>query len=134
MAAPSRSRRLATTRGRPIARLFAAARRVAGALRDGTATLHICSACGGTFACPVDWRTVGPARWRIALRCGECGHWREVVVSDRRAACLERWCTRPADAMRRAVVRCERERMLAEIDAFAAALADGRIDAGDFSL
>jgi hypothetical protein len=110
-------------------RLAAAARSLAGS-GDG---LHRCPECGRDFVCPVEWDTVGEEHWLIALRCGECGHWREELVTNERAndydLTLDRQCSKISDALR----RIDRERMEAELDVLIAALDRDLIDAADFA-
>lgn len=80
----------------------------------------------------MDWETSDDTHWRIVTRCGDCGHRRETIVSNERAARLDRDMDRDMDVIRRAADRLDFERMEAETDAFAAALAHDLIAASDF--
>jgi hypothetical protein len=114
---------------RPLSRIAAAARRLLPA-RDG---LHRCPACRRDFACPIDWETDGSRHWLIRLRCGACSVWREVRASNAEAKDFDLLLAAQTAQMRRALVRFDRERMEAEIDAFVAALEHDLIDATDFA-
>jgi hypothetical protein len=46
------------------------------------AGLQVCSCCRSDFVVPVDWEEGDDTHWWIRLRCGECGHAREVTVED----------------------------------------------------
>jgi hypothetical protein len=69
----------------------------------------------------------------MRLRCGECGLVREVEVTDEEAQRFDRELDRGLDEIAAAVVRLDRERMIAEADAITAALEHDLIDPGDFS-
>jgi hypothetical protein len=94
--------------------------------------LHVCVRCRRDLCWPVDWESADAAHWRIELRCGECGHEREVVAPDADAAVFDRVLDRHEAAIARAADRLSRERMELEVEAFAAALAGDLIDADDF--
>jgi DNA-directed RNA polymerase subunit RPC12/RpoP len=94
--------------------------------------LHVCVRCRRDFCWPVDWESVDESHWRIAVRCGECGHEREVVAPDGQAAVFDLALDRHEDAIARAADRLSLERMQLEVEAFAAALAADLIDADYF--
>lgn len=48
-------------------------------------TLRRCPECGGRLPCPMSWEPAGDEHWWIRLRCGDCGAWYEVTVSNERA-------------------------------------------------
>ena len=95
--------------------------------------LHVCVRCARDRCAPVEWETAGDAHWRIALRCGECGHEREAVVGDAEAAAYDVVLDRHEDLMLAAAERLSRERLAHEVEAFAAALAGDLIVADDFA-
>ena len=96
-------------------------------------SLHICAACGGDFANPAAWEEADPLTWVVSLRCGACGHERDVTVTKGAARRLNRALDRGYDAIERAAERLERERMAGWVEAFGAALQRDLIDAADFA-
>ena len=72
-------------------------------------------------------------RWSLHLRCGECGHERELEVADEVAARYEDDLREAARAIGRALADADRKRLEREADAFAAALDRDLIDAADFA-
>lgn len=109
-------------------RLTVAARRIAGG--DG---LHRCPDCGLAFMCPIEWETAGDEHWLIALRCGECGAWREQLATNDEAEELDLVLARQSAAIAVSLRSIDRERMEAEIKSFVAALEHDLIDAADFA-
>jgi hypothetical protein len=95
--------------------------------------LRTCRFCGQPYVGPLDCRASGESEYRILLRCGNCDCRREVLVTSEQASAFERGVARDIVAINRALRELERERMAAQADAFAAALARGLIDASDFS-
>jgi hypothetical protein len=95
--------------------------------------LHRCSQCHRPFACPMEWETSGPDHWLIELRCGECGVWRQVLVTNEQARefdlLLDRQCAEISEALRRR----ELEEMRDGLKAFVEALDRDLIDASDFA-
>jgi hypothetical protein len=94
--------------------------------------LPTCAACQADCACPLDWEPEDSEHWWIRLRCGECGHVREVIAENADAARFERHLAWQTSKIERALARLDRERMAAEIEQFVAALAGDLVDAGDF--
>ena len=82
---------------------------------------------------PVWWDTDEHDRWTMLLRCGQCGTYRDVVVGGDLVKAFERDLNRGAAEIRIALGRMDRERMLAETEAFVAALQYDLIEAGDFA-
>jgi hypothetical protein len=95
--------------------------------------LRTCRFCRQPFVGPLDCRANGDTRWRIVLRCGNCDRRREVIVTNEHASEFERDVARDIAAIARDLERLDSERLLAQADAFAAALARDLIDASDFS-
>ena len=81
---------------------------------------------------PVWWEPVDDDRWRMLLRCGQCGTYRDVVAANDVVKAFERDLDHGAAEIRIAVGRMDRERMAAETETFVAALRRDLIDAGDF--
>jgi hypothetical protein len=46
------------------------------------AALHECPLCHDDFVVPVEAEALEHGRWDLRLRCGQCGTYRDVVVSD----------------------------------------------------
>src|SRR5688572_27376663 len=46
----------------------------------------LCGACASSFVCPMDWNPDGETGWRIETRCGECGAWEDLWLSNQQAA------------------------------------------------
>jgi hypothetical protein len=95
--------------------------------------LHVCVRCDRDRCCPVDWEAADETHWRIALRCGECGHEREAVVTNAEAAAYDIVLDRHEAAMLAAAERISRQRLELEVETFATALADDLIAADDFA-
>jgi hypothetical protein len=102
--------------------------------------LHVCPECRAPFVHTVARSRLDTVRWSMRLRCGECTHERDVVVTDDVAARYEddlRDAARGGGgregAIPRAPVQQDRERLEREADAFAAALDRDLIDAADFA-
>ena len=83
--------------------------------------------------CPIAWETDGDEHWLIELRCGECGAWREVRVTNEEAKAFDFTLDRQTDQIRRALDRIDRERMEAELDVLVGALEHDLIDPADFA-
>jgi hypothetical protein len=92
----------------------------------------LCALCRSDFVTPVDWSEHGETHWWIRLRCGECGETREVVVPQDVAHRYDRELDRTSEPIASTLSRMERERMAADVDAFATALRLDLIDAADF--
>jgi hypothetical protein len=69
----------------------------------------------------------------MLLRCGECGHERDVVVADAVAARYEDDLREAAGVIARALADEDRKRLEREADALAVALDRDLIDAADFA-
>jgi hypothetical protein len=95
--------------------------------------LHQCRICHDDYVAPVWWEELGDERWHMLLRCGQCDTYRDVVVSADVAKAYERALQRDAAEIAASLERIERERMIAELQVFAAALEHDLIDATDFA-
>jgi hypothetical protein len=94
--------------------------------------LHVCASCRGDFVHAEERQRESDARWRMLLRCGECGDCRYVIVSGDLVRRFDADVGRGLAAIVRDVTTLDRERMAQQADAFAAALQRDLIDAGDF--
>jgi hypothetical protein len=92
-----------------------------------------CEMCGGPYVCPIEWEPADSEHWHITTRCGQCGVWHELSLTNEQAKV---WDVQLDEQMRpilRAAARLDSERMEAEVDAFIAALEHDLIDAADFA-
>ena len=94
---------------------------------------HICVACGSDFVHPVHWHQAGPDGVWVQLRCGECERWREGTFDHDALDQFDRVLDRATGEIAHEADRLHREWRSTEVDAFAAALDRGLIDAGDFA-
>jgi hypothetical protein len=94
--------------------------------------LIVCASCGADFVSPIEWEEHDATNWWMLLRCGECGAFREAVVSDEVANRYDRELHRSSQAIVATLERLDRERMTAEVETFATALRLDLLDAGDF--
>jgi hypothetical protein len=117
---------------RRAAKLGVALRRILGPTHGLNEALAVCRTCRSDFVNPVSWHERGETHWCIRLRCGECGHVREVEVSneeaDRYDAELDRGMVKIASTL----ASLDRARMVAEANAFRTALELDLIGPGDF--
>jgi len=97
------------------------------------ADLYRCQLCSGDSVVPVEAEPVDLGRWEMRLRCGQCGTYRDVIVSDSDAQRYDRELSRGMAEIAAALERQERERMSSEVRVFIAALEHDLIDAGDFT-
>lgn len=83
--------------------------------------------------CPIDWEESDERHWHIDMRCGDCGERWSRVIDNERAARFDIELNRDLSAIRRTLERADLERMAAEADAFAVALARDLIGPVDFA-
>jgi hypothetical protein len=117
---------------RIAAKLLGLLGRVAGPRLPIPAPLVVCDRCGDGFVNPVSWREADDAHWWIRLRCGQCGHVREVELTDEQAQRYDRELARGVAEVAAALVRLEQERMIADSDTLTAALERDLIGPDDF--
>ena len=91
-----------------------------------------CALCGADHRCPMEWGELDEAHWWVRSRCGDCGTWTEVVISNRQAATLDVVLHRQLDHIRAAADRLDAERMAEQVQAFTDALRRDLILATDF--
>jgi hypothetical protein len=94
--------------------------------------LVVCMDCHADCVNPVSWHELSETHWWMRLRCGECGHVRELEVSNEEARRFERDLDVGMKQIAAALFRLDRERMIADSDAITAALERDLIDPGDF--
>ena len=99
-------------------------------VRDG---LRSCPVCAGRYPCPMDWGPADDRHWHIVLRCGDCGWWYDMTVTNARAAEYDRELDADQWPIRRVLTNLDRERMATEIDLFVTALDQDLIGPGDFA-
>jgi hypothetical protein len=97
------------------------------------ADLHRCQLCYDDSVVPVEAEPLELGLWAMRLRCGHCGTYRDVTVSDDDAQRYDRALSQGMAEIAAALERQERERMNAEVQAFIAAIEHDLIDAGDFA-
>jgi hypothetical protein len=95
--------------------------------------LDRCPECRRPAVCPMEWETDGDEHWLMQLRCGECGDWREVRVTNEQARSYDLALDRQAAEIQRALDRIDRERMETELNMLVRALEHDLIDAADFA-
>jgi hypothetical protein len=95
--------------------------------------LHQCQLCHDDSVVPVEAEALEHGRWDLRLRCGQCGTYRNVVVSDDVANRYSQDLDRGMAEIGAALQRQDRERMTAEAQVFIAALEHDLIDAADFA-
>jgi transcription elongation factor Elf1 len=98
------------------------------------ARLHQCPVCNDDSVVPVRIEPLDLGRWDLRLRCGGCGVYQDIVVSDEVAKRYDRDLSRGMDEIAAALEREDDERMVAEAQTFIAALDHDLIDADDFRL
>ena len=92
-----------------------------------------CPDCNSDAVALVGLEEHGPAHWWMQLRCGGCGHWREIVVDDRGADRFQHDYETHLMAIEDDLAALDAERMRVEAEVFAEALRRDLIDAADFS-
>jgi hypothetical protein len=95
--------------------------------------LEVCLVCKHDFVNPVDWEPLDGGRWWMLLRCGECGTWRDVTVTDAVAERYDSELDRRLDVVDGTLQRIDHQRMVGEVETMVVALRNGLVDAGDFS-
>jgi len=95
--------------------------------------LEYCADCGADFVNPFAWRPVEDHSWWMHLRCAQCQHEREVVVSNAQAERFDEALDRRADPIARTLHRLDGDRMRAWVESVTVALQRDLIDAADFA-
>ena len=100
--------------------------------RRSAGSLTVCPRCDADCVVPVEWAEREPEAWWMRLRCGACGHLREIVVPDATAQRYDLELDRGMGQIADALSRLERDRMALEADNLAVALRLDLVDADDF--
>ena len=98
-----------------------------------TTGLEVCPACRSDLVNAVRWEPVYEQAWWILLRCGECAHFGDAIVSNAVAERFDEELDRRAGPIARAAYQLEIERMEAEVGSVLVALERDLIDADDFA-
>jgi len=110
--------------------LFSRLTRVRRGSADG---LIVCQWCDSDFVSPMEWAEHDETFWWMLLRCGQCGAFREVIVSQEIADRYDRDLARTTASIVTTLAQLERERMNADVEAFTTALRLDLFDASDFA-
>jgi hypothetical protein len=79
------------------------------------------------------WEPDGDEHWSIDMRCGDCGHSWNTVITNSRAERLDVQLDGDMYVLRQALRSLDLERMTAEVEAFAAALDRDLVEPADFA-
>lgn len=110
----------------------AAGAAAAAAASSPVEELDVCPECDQDLVYPVDWEEVSVTHWQVELRCPNC-EWTHVGTYDQ--ATVDRFDERldmHTETVEKEARRVSRENMLAEAEAFSAALEAGAILPEDF--
>jgi hypothetical protein len=94
--------------------------------------LHVCSSCAGGLVHPIDWLEESPGRWRVLLRCPDCGEQREGVFGQALIERLDDELDRATAQMLSDLRQITHANMAEEIERFSRALALDLIGPSDF--
>jgi hypothetical protein len=95
--------------------------------------LEVCPACGTDFVVPLEWSAIEDHSWWMHLRCAQCEHTREVVVSNTVAERYDAALDERADPIARALHKLDLERMAATVESLIVALQRDLIGPADFA-
>jgi hypothetical protein len=98
-----------------------------------SSNLEVCPACATDFVNPVEWTAIEDHSWWMLLRCAQCDHRREVVVSNAEAERFDEALDSRADPIARAVRKLDLERMAATVETLIIALQRDLIGPADFA-
>ncbi|HEX5309487.1 MAG TPA: hypothetical protein VFW38_10460 [Solirubrobacteraceae bacterium] len=94
--------------------------------------LHVCPHCAGGLAHPLDWLEESPGRWRVRLRCPDCGEQREGVFGQALIERLDDELDRATAQMLSDLRQVTHANMAEEVERFARALELDLIGPSDF--
>jgi hypothetical protein len=94
--------------------------------------LHVCPSCAGGLVHPLDWLEESPGRWRVLLRCPDCGEQREGVFGQALIERLDDELDRATVQMLSDLRQITHANMSEEIERFSRALALDLIGPSDF--
>jgi hypothetical protein len=94
--------------------------------------LHVCASCAGGLVHPLDWLEESPSRWRVLLRCPDCGEQREGVFGQALIERLDDELDRATAQMLSDLRQVTHANMTEEIERFTRALELDLIGPSDF--
>ena len=94
--------------------------------------LHVCTSCAGGLVHPLDWLEESPGRWRVLLRCPDCGELRDGVVGQALIERLDDELDRATAQMLSDLRQVTHANMAEEIERFSRALEFDLIGPSDF--
>lgn len=95
-------------------------------------SLHVCPSCSGRFVHPLDWADAGNERWKLHLRCPDCGECREGVFGRGAVERLDEELDRASSSMLDDYKRLMQANMTEEVELFVRALKLDLIGPSDF--
>lgn len=94
--------------------------------------LHVCPRCAGELVHPLDWAEDSPGRWRISMRCPDCGLLREGVFGQVLVERLDEELDKATGALLSDLKQLTHANMTEEIELFTRALELDLIGPCDF--
>ncbi len=94
--------------------------------------LHVCPRCTGELVHPLDWSEESPGRWRISMRCPDCGLLHEGVFGQALVERLDEELDKATGAILSDLKQLTHANMTEEIELFARALELDLIGPSDF--
>jgi hypothetical protein len=94
--------------------------------------LHVCPGCAGGLVHPLDWQEESPGRWRVLLRCPDCGEQREGVFGQALIEALDDELDRATAELLSDLRQVTHANMTEEVERFARALQLDLIGPSDF--
>ncbi len=94
--------------------------------------LHVCPRCTGELVHPLDWSEESPGRWRISMRCPDCGLQREGVFGQALVERLDEELDKATGAILSDLKQLTHANMTEEIELFTRALELDLIGPSDF--
>lgn len=95
-------------------------------------SLHVCPRCAGELVHPLDWAEESPGRWRISMRCPDCGLLRDGVFGQALVERLDEELDKATGAILSDLKQLTHANMTEEIELFTRALELDLIGPGDF--
>jgi hypothetical protein len=100
---------------------------------DPQRRLAVCPTCERDFVFPLHWEELNDSEWWLVLRCGGCDTVLDLVAFNLEVDAFCRELERAFARLEIGAERLRRERLEAEIDLFATALALDLISSDDFA-
>jgi hypothetical protein len=95
-------------------------------------SLHVCPHCAGGLVHPLDWLEESPGRWRVLLRCPDCGELRDGIFGQALVERLDEELDRATGALLSDLRQITHANMVEEIERFSRALELDLISPSDF--